>query len=467
VSLTGFDSINLKLSFTVTEGITKGTIYRFRYRVKNAVGWSDFSDTAFILAANAPAKPPAPVYLSSTSTGVTLQFSQTLDDGGSAVTAYKLYRDDGDDFTSSHTLLGNYDGSSLTYSATVGSDGLVSGRVYRFTYVATNAIGDSLPSNELIAGVGATPPAPSAPVKNAVLSNSTSMFISWGEVTTADLPILGYVLWIDDGLGGDYSILYDGSLNPQKLNYQVFDLAPGFTYNFKVQAVDINGDGTLSSVSALISCVAPSGMALPTVEAVDETTVTLGWCLPADDGGCPITGYALFRDDGAGGTISNAVDAGTVANKPYLFSHTATLGAGFTGKTVRVKVEALNSIGSTLSPALSFVLADVPGKPTPAPSVDPTNTTTSQIKVVFQNANTDVGGSPVIGLELQMDDGEQGEFVTILNSTQKTSLVVTEDIQRGNIYRFRYRVQNVNGWSPYSDISYIKPRSIPTAPPAP
>jgi len=48
-----------------------------------------------------------------------------------------------------------------------------------------------------------------------------------------------------------------------------------------------------------------------------------------------------------------------------------------TGKTFRVKVEAINVYGTNISPALQFVLADVPGKPTPAPKVDITNTTTS------------------------------------------------------------------------------------------
>jgi hypothetical protein len=65
---------------------------------------------------------------------------------------------------------------------------------------------------------------------------------------------------------------------------------------------------------------------------------------------------------------------------------------------------------------LQFVLADVPGKPTPKPTVDISNTTTSQIKVTFANTNTDDGGSPIQLLELQMDDGAGGDYVTIFTS---------------------------------------------------
>ncbi len=90
-----------------------------------------------------------------------------------------------------------------------------------------------------------------------------------------------------------------------------------------------------------------------------------------------MTGYAIYRDDGAGGFIVTRVDPVTVEGNPYLFRHTATLASTDTGKTFRVKIEAINKYGSLLSPALQFVLADVPGKPSPAPSVDITNTTTS------------------------------------------------------------------------------------------
>ena len=42
-----------------------------------------------------------------------------------------------------------------------------------------------------------------------------------------------------------------------------------------------------------------------------------------------------------------------------------------------------------------------------------------------------------------MDDGDEGDFTTILETSQDTSYVVTEGITRGKTYRFRYRVKNV------------------------
>lgn len=97
-------------------------------------------------------------------------------------------------------------------------------------------------------------------------------------------------------------------------------------------------------------------------------------------------------------------------------------------------------MGSVQSPALQFVLADVPGTPTPAPATVASETSTSAISVTFASVNTDVGGTDVILHELEMDDGLSGEFSTIFTSAHETTYLVTDGIVRGRYYRFRYRV---------------------------
>ncbi len=234
----------LKLWFLVEKNVTKGTLYRFRYRTRNSIGWSEFSDNAFILAANVPAKPPTPKFTSSDSTSVTLSFSFSDDDGGSPITRHKLFRDAGNDFTSTFVPVSNYLGIADSYSVTVTPDGLVAGRIYRFVFVATNALGDSEYSNELIAGVGAKPPKPDAPLKNYQESNETSSLIYWNRVTTSELPLSGYILYMDEGLGGPLVPIYDGSLNPALVEYRVDNMIAGRTYTYKVRVIDYNGQGT-------------------------------------------------------------------------------------------------------------------------------------------------------------------------------------------------------------------------------
>ena len=45
---------NMNRTITITNGIVKGRTYRFTYRVRNQIGWSLFSTTSYILAANVP-----------------------------------------------------------------------------------------------------------------------------------------------------------------------------------------------------------------------------------------------------------------------------------------------------------------------------------------------------------------------------------------------------------------------------
>ena len=133
-------------------------------------------------------------------------------------------------------------------------------------------------------------------------------------MTTSDLPIKGYILYMDDGLEGDFSIIYDGRLNSLQTSHLATGLVAGRTYNFKVKSVDINGLGPDSAVVSFVSCVPPAHMSKPTLEAVDQTSFTISWDLPQDEGGCQITGYAIYRDDGNGGMINIPVDAAVVAN---------------------------------------------------------------------------------------------------------------------------------------------------------
>jgi hypothetical protein len=158
----------LKLSFTVYDGIVKGVTYRFRYRSLNNVGWSDYSPISFIRAASIPNKPPAPQLDAVTSSSITLSLSPAAEDGGSPITSHKILRDDGEGFAANTYAfeLTRYDGSSSTFEATVADDSLELGKIYRFSYAATNAYGDSEFSNHLIAGVGDPPVVASAPTRD-------------------------------------------------------------------------------------------------------------------------------------------------------------------------------------------------------------------------------------------------------------------------------------------------------------
>lgn len=245
--LTGVENTDahhyLALSFTVYDGIVEGVTYRFRYRSLNDVGWSDYSPISFIRAASIPSKPPAPQLDAVTSSSITLRLSPAAEDGGSPITSHKILRDDGDGFTANAYAfeLTRYDGSSSTFEATVADDSLELGKIYRFSYVATNAYGDSEFSNHLIAGVGDPPVVASAPTRDDLYdlfdlgSQQVQMMIRWDkDGVTSSLQVLGFQLWMDDGLANDdrYSLIFDSGTNPLADHFLVTNLTQSLTYRF-------------------------------------------------------------------------------------------------------------------------------------------------------------------------------------------------------------------------------------------
>ncbi len=82
--LKGYTTDSLSLTYTKSTGIYAGLEYRVRYRAKNAIGWSDYSDITYILAARKPDTPSAPKIAISGSNAV-ITFSLPFN-GGTEIT---------------------------------------------------------------------------------------------------------------------------------------------------------------------------------------------------------------------------------------------------------------------------------------------------------------------------------------------------------------------------------------------
>ena len=71
-----------------------------------------------------------------------------------------------------------------------------------------------------------------------------------------------------------------------------------------------------------------------------------------------------------------------------------------------------------------------------------------------------------------MDNGKGGDFASLIGgegseNSLETSYTIAYGITVGNIYRFRFRSRNVNGWSEFSEIMYIRAATVPERPTAP
>ena len=82
---------------------------------------------------------------------------------------------------------------------------------------------------------------------------------------------------MDDGYNGPYSLIYDGSSSPYILTFTATNLTSGLPYNFKVAALNINGQSAFSASVTMYACLVPSNVISPYKIATTKTSVTLGW----------------------------------------------------------------------------------------------------------------------------------------------------------------------------------------------
>lgn len=138
------------------------------------------------------------------------------------------------------------------------------------------------------------------------------------------------------------------------------------------------------------------------LKTVTKTTMDLTWTAPLTDGGCPITSYAIWMDDGATGSFTE-VDNADVANIPELRKYLITFATTDTMKTFRIYLVATNVIGSVQSDIVSYKLAAQPNKPADPPSLNLEETRSYQIQVDYDPLTTlENGGSDIISYELQI-----------------------------------------------------------------
>lgn len=138
-------------------------------------------------------------------------------------------------------------------------------------------------------------------------------------------------------------------------------------------------------------------------------------------------------------------------------------------------LRATNEIGSTTSLVGYALFAAVPDTPASGPATDPSITDKTRIKADWAKiVSPNDGGSEVLSYQLEMDDGEGGDFVVLVGGGAsedeyflKLTYTVYSGISEGSTYRFRYRSLNSVGWSDYSPITYIMAASVPEKPAAP
>ena len=249
-SVGGYTTESMETEYTIG-GLTAGLVYRIRYRTLNYVGWSSYSPILYALVANVPSA-PAPVDLSSaTSTSISLLFHESLDNGGAHITSYELWMDDG--YGTAFTKVSGYTDNQMAHTI---SSGLVSGKIYTFKFRSENSIGFSEFSGLSRYAIALPPGKPTKPVKDMARSTQTSIYVTWSESAATQVPILGYKLYMSKGTS-EYELVYHENNNPLIREFNATGLETGALYQFRVAAINFNGDSEWSDALHKYSCQLP------------------------------------------------------------------------------------------------------------------------------------------------------------------------------------------------------------------
>jgi hypothetical protein len=392
---------NTNASYSRTS-LTTGTSYTYKVSAINSVGPSTTSNEAS--ATPTPTSsitlPSPPTNLSATKvsqTQVNLSWNAPSDNGGSAITGYKIEEKVG---TGSFTVIvANTGNTNTSYSRT----GLTAGLTYTYKVSAINSAGTSSPSNEVTSSqtIIAVPNPPS----NLVVASAspTQLNLSWKAPSDNGGPVVtGYKIEVKSG-SNPYAILVSntGSVT----SYSHSGLTTGTTYTYKVSAINSVGIGAPSNeVSAKpIKTIVPTSL---TAVATSPTQIRLTWFAPSETFGQTISGYKIERKISEG-TFITIVDntnsqttthsiSGLTTGTTYTFLVSASYPLGASGQS--------NEASATPTSTSTAPPASPPPSSTPStPSPPPQQTGTSPNQPGIQNSKSKSEYQEFLKIRKEMD----------------------------------------------------------------
>ncbi len=370
---------------TITN-LTTGVEYLVQVAAINSVGTGTYSDEKYGTPATAPAAPTNLSITPASATSLTASWDAP-GDNGSPITGYDVRHrvsDTGGGTPGDWTAPAQIDdGAAIT--ATISS--LTAGTMYDIEVLAKNAIGEGAPAQ-----ASGTPQAvPDSPTEVTVTATTTSsLTVTWtapAETNGSDLS--GYTVEYRRAADGGQSsgAWIDASHSGTVETITLSNLDPYVLYDIRVAAVNDVGASDPAMGSGRTDAALPSVPQNLQVSAVSQTELDVSWEAPSENGGAPITGYAVsyrkVETPPAAWSTPNAVGP--------VFIHTIT---GLEVETIyEVQVTATNLAG-TGDPATSSEVATNPivlaSAPTGATVSAPTH---SSLTLEWSAPQSDGGGT--------------------------------------------------------------------------
>ncbi len=445
------DTDNTSTTYADT-GLDPATTRHYRVSAINAVGTGPVSNTDD--ATTDGDVPGRPTGLTATAQGenrIDLAWSSPSDDGGSAITGYRIeVSTDGSNWTD---LVANSNSTTTTHPHT----GLNAGDTRHYRVSAINGVGTGSPSRVASA---TTHDAPGRPRNLTASPNGqTQIDLAWdAPASNGGSSITGYRIDISSNGGATWAVHVANS-NSSATTYMHLNLTAGTIWHYRVFAINAIGTSSASNVAYnTTDARAPDAPTNLTASASGRTRIDLEWDQPGFDGGSTITGYRIEYSGDEGSTWTNLVaNTGRTTTR---YAHTGL----HAGTTRHYRVSAINSVGPG-APSNVDSATTAPNVPGPPLGLSAAAVSMTQIDLSWSPPASD-SGSAITGYRIEVSNtGTSGWSVLAANTgstdTEYSHTGLTPDTT------LHYRVKAINGVGSGAPSNVDRATTDPRVPDAP
>ncbi|UCF08116.1 MAG: fibronectin type III domain-containing protein, partial [Thermoplasmata archaeon] len=257
---------------------------------------------------------------------VNITWDNPLDDGGSPVTEYHIYRNDTQD------VYATVSGDQLWYN----DQSVIVGVTYRYRVAAVNSEGEGGTSSEAVAKAGSVPLPPS---DVAAASGDGYVFLTWSPpISNGSHDITNYTIYRGTVLGSETLIAEVGDI----LFFNDTTAANDVTYYYRIGAVNAIGEGALSEAvnatpSAPVNLLPTCTISSPSPDTEVSGSIVITGSSSDTDGIVQIVQIKI--DDGNWTTVtgteswSHSLDTSSLSNGQHTIHARAFDGENYSPQT--------------------------------------------------------------------------------------------------------------------------------------
>ena len=304
-----------------------------------------------------------------------------------------------------------------------------------------------------------TPPTvPAAPSGVAATAGNGSATVTWTAPDNGGALISSYTITPFVGATAQTPVTVSNA--PPVSSVNISGLTPGTAYTFTVTATNSVGNGPASTPSNSVTPTALAAPAPPTgvTATAGDTTATVTWTAPTNNGGSPVTSYTVTPNT-AGNEGSTQLPSTTVSGT------SATITGLTDGTTYAFTVAATNAVG-TSQPSVqsnSVTPATFPGAPLGVVATAGDGTAN-----VTWTAPASNGGSPLTAYTVTPFIGGTGQAALRVITPGTATAATLTGLTDGTTYTFTVTATNAVGNGPASAASNsVTPNPAPSVPSAP